>query len=195
MAFVSYTHTHSPNRNWSKPSDRWGVHFFSLSHKVPAVGFQTNEHTVRVRFKLSLQSRSLKLGCKPMVRRYKVARMHRQLLAAEKSKASKWITFLSFKIDHLRHIIADGNICHPNGASSQIKKQNSYSRVSTFKWASASSSWLELEGEGVADLLPGGEGEPWGSTPRLTCRFSCVSALMGLGSIGGELFIRAGLRL
>lgn len=65
--------------------------------------------------------------------------------------------------------------------------------ISTFKWGSLSSSWLELEGEGVADLLPGGDGEPWGSEPRLTWGFSWVRTLMGWGSIGGELFIRGWL--
>lgn len=66
--------------------------------------------------------------------------------------------------------------------------------ISTFEWGSVSSSWLELEGEGVADLLPGGEGEPWGRALRLTWEFSWDSALMGLGSIGGELFIMGWLR-
>lgn len=66
--------------------------------------------------------------------------------------------------------------------------------VSTLEWGSVSSSWLELEGEGVADLLPGGEGEPWGSVLRLTWGFSWDSTLMGLDSIGGELFIRGWLQ-
>lgn len=129
--------------------------------------------------------------------------MHRQLLVVGKScsgmqkwsMSSKWTQFFAPKIYHLCRTLVHSSICRPNGPSSQKSKQKSFSRISTFKWASASSSWLELEGEGVADLLPGGEGEPWGSAPRLTCRFSCVSALMGLGSIGGELFIRAWLRL
>ena len=82
----------------------------------------------------------------------------------------------------------------PLASYSTTTSQRSVRRISTFEWGSVSSSWLELEGEGVADLLPGGEGEPWGSALRLTWGFSWVSALMGLGSIEGELFIRGWLR-
>lgn len=82
----------------------------------------------------------------------------------------------------------------PLASYSTTTSQRSVCRISTFEWGSVSSSWLELEGEGVADLLPGGEGEPWGSALRLTWGFSWVSALMGLGSIEGELFIRGWLR-
>lgn len=165
---------------------------------MSAVGFQTNEHPARVSD--CDQSISLKLGCKPKVTRYKVARMHPKLLAVEKSWSDwKEKDPIFFYISGFFNWSSMSHHCRWQHLSSkwsiQPTKQNSYSRISTFKWASASSSWLELEGEGVADLLPGGEGEPWGSAPRLTCRFSCVSALMGLGSIGGELFIRAWLRL
>lgn len=41
-----------------------------------------------------------------------------------KSKASKINAFLSFKTDPLRHIIADGNICHPNESIQPNKKKN-----------------------------------------------------------------------
>lgn len=172
-------------------------HIFLDLHTVSAVGFQTNTHRVSPVCMASAGVETKGHGLESCPNASTAAGSAGEPVRL-KSKASKINAFLSFKTDHLRHIIADGNICHPNESiqpNKKKKKQNSYSRISTFKWASASSSWLELEGEGVADLLPGGEGEPWGSALRLTCRFSWVSALMGLGSIGGELFIRAWLRL
>lgn len=79
----------------------------------------------------------------------------------------------------------------PSLGSAKSKK---HCHISTLWWESISSSCVELEGEGVADLLPGGEGEPWVSALRPTWEFSWDIALMGWwDSILGDLFIRWGL--
>lgn len=59
----------------------------------------------------------------------------------------------------------------------------------TLKWASDSSSCVELDGEGVADLLPGGDGELWVMPllmPIWEMSWDWLRALMWLASIAGR---------